>query len=291
MIKLILTDYDGAYANQGGKVLAPARKLKEILQKRGVIISLVSGRSIKETNRFVKSENFSPIFIAELGAIIFYKGEEITNLGDPSKYKNNQSFIDYLHRTNSHDAIYKIGAVDLLLEKAKTKKEKLSIFTPKDGRPGGTKNNIMRKKGTVLLRGKIDLKSFNKSLSNNFPYLEIIDNGFIEIPNSDGTRDHAYHLVIKGANKYSAAKIIQKKLNCSYDETVAIGDSLADLELSKVCNKFILVKNPEIDPDVIVENFKRGIKASEAKKFSEKIIITKNCGSLGWVEGLEGVIK
>ncbi|MBU1177990.1 Cof-type HAD-IIB family hydrolase [Patescibacteria group bacterium] len=291
MIKLILTDYDGAYANQGGKVLAPARKLKEILQKKGITVSLVSGRSIKEASKIVKENQLSPIFIAELGAIISYGEEEIINHGDLKSYEDNDNFLNCLSETNSHDAMYIVGAVDLLLEKAKTRKEKLLIFTPKDGRPGDPKNNIMNKRGTVLLRGNIDLKLFNKLLLNNFPYLEIVDNGFIEISNSDETRDHAYHLVIKGANKCSAAEIIQKRLNCSHNETMAVGDSLADLELIRVSRKFMLVKNSEVNPGIIIEKFKNSLSVDDTQGLVKKIFVTEKCGSLGWVEGLESIIK
>jgi HAD superfamily hydrolase (TIGR01484 family) len=288
-IKLVFTDYDETFCDNGKEPSKEALDVKDTLLNNGAKVVLVSGRPVKEIKIIAKKYNFSNIFITELGSILFINGEEILNHGNLRKYvgcPKYKEFINYLdsEKINSHDAIFKIKAVDLVLNEAIKNKQKLRLYTPRDGFPGDPETNTACKKGSVLLRGFIDVQPINSFLEVEAPFLEVIDNALV----SDET-EHAYYLIIKGANKESAARIIQQKLNIREENTIGLGDSFADLALSLISNKFILMKNAFNHSPKIMEDFKEYLYKVlsleyEVNKVLDKVIISKKEGSLAWAE-------
>lgn len=291
--KLVVTDWDGTFSEQGGSPRDEAIQAKDELLKNGSLVVLVSGRSSIEVLRYIKDYKLSPEFIAELGTVIYHQGKELINHGDLQNYHGAplyNEFANYLdtQHMSAHDAIFAIGIVDKVLEIAQANKMPLRIFTPKDGHPGEAGVNVMKKKGTVLLRGKIETDIINSYLFQKAPFLEIKDNGLVE----DKSGEHAYHLLIKGANKDSAVQLLQKLLNITKEESIALGDSLSDLSLALVVGRFYLMRNGLSHTPDMLERFRKtlqNISEEKQEQIMKRIIITKENAGLGWTESINSL--
>lgn len=291
---LVATDWDGTFSDQGSVPRPEAVKAKDRLISTGAFVVLVSGRSSKEVLKYVTDYGLSPEFIAELGTVVFHEGKELINHGDLRKYEGQSLYSEFIHflddeKISAHDSMFQIGIVDKVLDVAQKNRMYLKIFTPKDGRPGENGTNVMEKKGTVLLRGNIKTDIVNTMLEQEAPFLEIKDNGLVE----DNSGDHAYHLLIKGANKDSAVVLLQKLLNIQKSDCIALGDSLSDLSLVFVVNRFYLMKNGLLHTPDILDRFRKelqGLSPEYIEQIMNKIIITKENASLGWAEVINAIL-
>lgn len=149
--KLVVTDWDGTFAEQASSPRPEAIQAKDELLSLGSLVVLVSGRSIKETTDYVRDYGLSPEFIAELGTVVYHNGKEIINHGNLRKYEGSASYSEFARYldeegVNAHDAMFRIGAVDKVLNESQQKGMSLKIFTPKDGHPGESGTNLMERK-------------------------------------------------------------------------------------------------------------------------------------------------
>jgi hypothetical protein len=106
--------------------------------------------------------------------------------------------------------------------------------------------------------------------------LRIVDNGHCR---TNGTLSllpevHAYHLLPKGASKASAITADQRRRGFTPEETIALGDSRADLEMAEVVGSFFLVndnfsKEPALARDILQH---------------ENAYVTSKKMGLGWAE-------
>jgi HAD superfamily hydrolase (TIGR01484 family) len=102
-----------------------------------------------------------------------------------------------------------------------------------------------------LFRGKVDVAEANDLLERSAAAdLRLLDNGAIgrEMPAIDGPT-HAYHLVPKMVSKGTAVAAHARSRGYDPAETIAVGDSVEDLEVAAVVGRFFVVANgPERDP-------------------------------------------
>lgn len=233
--------------------LEPAKALVGLMEA-GIDIVPVSGRNntqLKELARLLGISNY----IAEMGCLIFYdQGRDVLQ---------NHSFT-VPEGMNLHQAIEETGAPALLLDRFRGRFE---YHTP------WSRNQ----KCTHLFRGLIDVGEANRFLSEKgFSNLRIADNGrcrsmgnFESLPEV-----HAYHLLPKEAGKASAIRADCARRSLAREETIAIGDSVADLEMADAVGSFFLVEN-EISS-------KPGL--AEALAEHENTYITSKRMGLGWAE-------
>jgi len=103
-----------------------------------------------------------------------------------------------------------------------------------------------------LFRGEVDTVEVNQRLeAAGHGDLRLLDNGAINrsMPGIETT--HAYHLVPKGVSKAGAVAAHAQARGYALDETIAIGDSVEDLEVAPSVGRFFMVANgPERDPGV-----------------------------------------
>jgi hypothetical protein len=101
-----------------------------------------------------------------------------------------------------------------------------------------------------LFRGEIDTGEANRFLEEHgHGDLRILDNGAIgrQMPGIETT--HAYHLVPKAVSKAAAVAAHSRIRGYGPDETIAVGDSLEDLDVARSVGHFFVVANgPEKDP-------------------------------------------
>jgi hydroxymethylpyrimidine pyrophosphatase-like HAD family hydrolase len=102
-----------------------------------------------------------------------------------------------------------------------------------------------------LFRGKVDVKEGNDLLAaRGDDDLRLLDNGAIGTPmvTVEG-RTHAYHLVPREVSKGNAVAAHARARGYDPSETIAVGDSVEDLEVAPAVGQFFVVANgPERDP-------------------------------------------
>ncbi|MBK8293992.1 MAG: HAD family phosphatase [Solirubrobacterales bacterium] len=103
-----------------------------------------------------------------------------------------------------------------------------------------------------LFRGEVDTKDANSLLEEaGHSDLRLLDNGAIHRRMDGIETAHCYHLVPRGVSKARAVAAHAKARGYEKEETIAVGDSVEDLEVAPSVGKFFVVANgPERDPGV-----------------------------------------
>lgn len=233
--------------------LEPAEALVGLM-RAGIDVVPVSGRNnaqLREVSRLIGLPNY----IAELGCLIYYDhGREVVK---------NHNFVVPPTKT-LHEAITDSGAPALLLDRFRGR---LEYHTPWS----------TRQECTHLFRGYIDVTEANNILAGeSFSDLRILDNGRC---NTTGAlaplpEIHAYHLLPRDAGKASAIVADQQRRGIAREETIALGDSQADLEMADVVGSFFLVNN----------DFSREPELERAIRGYENAYVTSKTMGLGWAE-------
>ncbi len=263
-IRVVYTDLDGTMMGPGGCffrnlagefTLRPARALLEAL-RRGVDVvpvSGMSGRQLLGDVRLLGLRNY----IAELGVELVYdQGDEVVvNSGGFA------SGCDDLYK-----AIVESGAVDFLLAEYRGR---IEYHTPWS----------QFRDCTPLFRGLVDLAEVNRVLAERFPGLVLVDNGVLPrtSPTLEVDEVHAYHLVPVGVSKERGVEEDMRRRGLRREETMAVGDSEADLAFAGVVGAFFLVRNglfanPHLLPRV---------------RETENVVVTEGYLNEGWAEALE----
>jgi HAD superfamily hydrolase (TIGR01484 family) len=268
-LRVIYTDVDGTLLGPGGCLflsakreftLVPAQTIVSAL-KRGIDIVLVSGRNREQLNEDARVLGFKN-FISELGAEIVYDlGKRIVpNIGD---FK--------MTETTVYETIEKRGAPRVLLERYRGE---LEYHTPWQ----------VGRYYTHLLRGFVNVNEVDSFLAEKgFADLKLVDNGRISTvsPTLKVKEVRAYHLLPKSIDKASALRLDQKERSIRKDETIAVGDSWADLPLASEVGALFIVAN--------------GIKEDKtlASKITEydNIFVTREEKGLGWAEAVKLVLS
>ncbi len=266
-VKVAYTDVDGTLMGPGGCFLLNAKReftlgpVKTLITsiKEGIDIMLVSGRTsqqLLEVARLLGLKNY----IAELGLeTIYNQGEEVrSNLGFFKGKTNN--LLDFINE---------LGVVDFLFTRYPNQ---LELHTPW----------ALDRKNTPLLRGLVNLEEVNELLRERFPGLIMVDNGVIprEYPDLKVAQVRAYHIMPLGVTKEGAVEQDMFTRGFRREETIAIGDSEADLPFAEKVGAFFLVRNGlYASPQII----------GALGKY-ENIFITDGYLNEGWAEVLNVII-
>jgi hydroxymethylpyrimidine pyrophosphatase-like HAD family hydrolase len=101
-----------------------------------------------------------------------------------------------------------------------------------------------------LFRGKVEVAEANALLAERGEEdLRLLDNGAIgtPMPAVEG-RTHAYHLVPRQVSKGAAVAAHARARGYELEQTIAVGDSVEDLEVAPAVGRFFVVANgPERD--------------------------------------------
>jgi hydroxymethylpyrimidine pyrophosphatase-like HAD family hydrolase len=263
-LKVIYSDMDGTLLGPGGCLFKDARHgftsapALAVLKCHmcGIDIVPVSGRNNKQLrsdSRILGLNNW----IAELGCqIVYSQGEQIVlNTGNIEPIGS--SIWEHIQES---------GAVSLLFNEFP---DQLEYHDPW----------AQDRECTHLLRGQIDLKLANGLLSDHgFMDLTIIDNGKVrrktERLNPNIVDVRAYHLLPKASSKASAVKKDMAMRNIPKNNTIAIGDSSADLQLASSVGALFLVRNAIHDSPDLLEDI----------HCFNNVFITSYEMGLGWAE-------
>jgi hydroxymethylpyrimidine pyrophosphatase-like HAD family hydrolase len=235
-LRCVYTDLDGTLLGAGASLFADhegnfsmmqARAL-EACHRAGVEVVIMSGRrrvQVHEDARLIGQSSF----IFEAGSAFSIDGEITMATGD------------FAHEVgmNLVDQVSARGVPDLLLDHFG---DRLEYHEPWH----------LDREMSHLFRGDVDTAEANRLLEENgHEDLRLLDNGAIRrrMPGIDVT--HVYHLVARGASKATAVAAHARARGYEREQTIAVGDSLEDLEVAASVGSFFMVANgPERDAGV-----------------------------------------
>ena len=235
-LRCVYTDLDGTLLgagaslfadHEGGFSMMQARAL-EACHRAGVEVVIMSGRrrvQVHEDARLIGQTSF----IFEAGSAFSIDGETFMATGD-FVHEDGMSLVDQVSAR---------GVPDLLL----------GHF---DGRFEYHEPWHLDREMSHLFRGEVDTSEANRLLEENgHDDLRLLDNGAIRRQMPGIEVAHVYHLVAKGASKAGAVAAHARARGYDREQTIAVGDSLEDLEAANSVGRFFMVANgPERDSGV-----------------------------------------
>ena len=239
MIKLIITDMDGTLLNNNHEIDEEFWPLLERLKEKNILFAVASGRPYYNLAKKFENVKENMLFIAENGSLVISKENElfssIISISDIKKIK---------------DICKKISRI-------------VPIYCAKDFAYIEKQYFVENKE---LINDEVAKYYNNMKIVED---IEEVDEKFIKVAICDslGSETNSYPILKEyesifqivlsgkiwadisklGTNKGVAIKEIQDKLNISYDETMAFGDYLNDLEMMKHCKYSYAMKNAHKD--------------------------------------------
>jgi hydroxymethylpyrimidine pyrophosphatase-like HAD family hydrolase len=225
-LRVLYADLDGTLVGPGGSLFsgpdgAPSGEAAEALlrlRRAGVELVLMSGRTRRGLREVARTLGAAAC-IAELGGVlVLADGTEIVNLGEaPPEIRP----AEELHRC---------GAAALLLERFAGRLEAV---------PGETRVSLM-------FRGSVDPAEVERVLHGaGLGWAAFVDNGLLRSrpPGLEVAEVHAYHLLPRGVSKATGVERHRELRGVRREETAAVGDSRADLDVRSVVGRLFLVRN------------------------------------------------
>ncbi len=265
-LKVIYTDVDGTMVGTGGSILHDSdgnvtlNGVKAIAKalEANIDVVMISGRNrnqLKEDARILGLKNY----IAELGAeIIYERGNRIITTVEGFDTENGN--------------VFEIIKDSRIIEKLFSHFDNsLEYHTPWSDE---------KRFHSHLLRGHIDVAEGNKWLrEQGQENLKLVDNGRLrsrgEIMNNLSEL-HCYHLLPCSVDKAVALRRDREERRINRDETIALGDSWADLSLAPEVGAFFLMPNGlKNDPSL----------EKEIEKL-DNVFVPEEERVLGWAESI-----
>lgn len=247
-LRCVYTDLDGTLLGAGGSLfrdgegafsLLPARAL-EACHRAGVEVVIKSGRrkaQVMEDTRLMGQT----AYIYEVGSGLVIDGEETLLTGAYSPKDN---------RT-PHELIADTGAPALLLER----------FDLEPHSPWHVDRFVSH-----LYRGVADVDEAAALLAREgIEGLRLVNNGSL------GEGRHTYHLIPKEASKAAAVEMHMRARGFARQECIGVGDSLEDLGVAPLVERFFLVGNAEPGAEAAFSNVTR-TEAGYGEGFYEAVV-------------------
>lgn len=235
-LRCVYTDLDGTLLGAGASLftdedgnfsMAQARAL-EVCSRAGVEVVIMSGRrqvQVHEDARIIGQTSY----IFEAGSA-FSIDQELTMMTGDFELDPEKTVVEQMSER---------GVPELLLAAFPGK---LEFHEPWH----------LNREMSHLFRGEVDPAVANSLLEENgHGDLRLLDNGAISRRMEGIEQTHCYHLVPKGVSKSRAVAAHAQARGYALEETIAVGDSLEDLEVAPAVGRFFVVANgPEKDPGV-----------------------------------------
>lgn len=264
-IRAVYSDLDGTMLGYAGAFVQDAdgtptlEPVEALLAARaaGVEVIPCSGRAMPGIAGDARILGLR-VCIGEMGAVLCYDGgrELVTMLGD---YPGGEEIpVRYMES---------VGAIPLLTTR----------FTLEPHTPWSARRHY-----TYLLRGLADVDDANKALAGaGFEWLEITDNGLLHGPylGLEPGQAHAYHVLPRGVHKGTAIAADGARRGLRRSEVIAIGDSIADLDMAPYVAVMVLTADSvEADP---------GLRSKATAH--ENVVVTTRPGNLGWADAVRAI--
>lgn len=262
---VLYTDLDGTLLGRGGSILADENGTPTTVTAEAIAavnaaelpVVMVSGRNAKQLMELARAVGWRD-YLAELGAV------RVTDRGREVAYELGEWPADALtDERTPYQTIEDMGAVRLLAEAFPGR---IEYHTPYD----------LDRLATHILRGEIDAAEAQALLDTLPLPVRFVDNGLIHPPVhglSGVERIHAYHLVPAGVSKHAAIRTDLAHRGLAPADAIAIGDSLADLEMAEAVGLLVLVANALDQPAI-----------AEAAARIPNAVVTDGRQGAGWAQ-------
>jgi len=267
-VRVVYTDLDGTMLGRAGAFVRrpdgalTSEPTKALLAALELDVDIVpaTGRSLRGLLGDARMLALRTV-IAEMGAIIAYDlgREVVTNLG--SYPGGEEPPAAHMERT---------GAVRTLFEAFPGR---LEHHTPWSA----------WRDYTQLFRGRVDTREADRILRDaGFPWLSLHDNGLLHgaYLGLEPGEAHAYHLMPRGVDKGSAVALDRHRRGFHRSETMAVGDSIADLAMAAEVGALVLVRDA-VEADA-------GL--AEAAIAIPNVYVSRRPGNLGWCDSLHQIV-
>jgi predicted mannosyl-3-phosphoglycerate phosphatase (HAD superfamily) len=266
-VRVVYTDMDGTMLGRGGSFVRdpdgsldpePTATLLEALGS-GIDVVPATGRSLRGLLGDARILGLQTV-IAEMGAVVAYDvgREVVTNLGEyPGGEEPPAAHME------------RAGAVRLLFESFAGR---LEHHTPWSA----------WRDYTQLFRGLVDTGEANAVLAgHDLGWLALHDNGRLHgaYLGLEPGASHAYHLMPRGVDKGSAVALDRARRGYAREETIAIGDAIADLAMAPEVGALILVRDAVEADDALAAL------ASEIPN----VYVSPRPGNLGWCDAMRSL--
>jgi hydroxymethylpyrimidine pyrophosphatase-like HAD family hydrolase len=267
-VRIVYTDLDGTMLGRGGAFVrdpdgaTSAEPVEALLEALDAGIDLVpsTGRSLRGLLGDARILGMRNV-IAEMGALVAYDlgAEIVTNLGEyPGGEEPPARHME------------RVGAVSTLFEAFPGR---LEHHTPWSA----------WRDYTQLFRGLVDTQEAERVLDDaGMGWLHLHDNGRLHrayLGLEPGVA-HAYHLMPRGVHKGSAVALDRERRGLAREETIAVGDAIADLSMAAEVGALVLVA------DAVAGDAALAAAANEI----ENVFVTTRPGNLGWCDALREVV-
>ena len=266
-VRVVYTDLDGTMLGRGGSFVhqpdgaltaEPAAVLLAAAEQNVELVP-ATGRSLRGLLGDARILGLQTV-IAEMGSLIAYDvgREVVTNLGAfPGGEEPPAAYME------------RCGALKLLF----------------DSFPGMIEHHTpwsAWRDYTQLLRGLVDTVAADRALEDGgFGWLTLHDNGllrrsYLGIPEGAA---HAYHLLPRGVDKGSAVALDRERRGFAREQTIAVGDAIADLSMAAHVGALVLVGDAVAnDPPL-----------AEAANGVANVFVTTRPGNLGWCDAVRSI--
>lgn len=222
-IKLIVTDMDGTFLNSDHQVSPQFPALYQELEHRNVLFVPASGRQMAGITHYFETIKNKIAFIAENGAYVIYKGEEV--FADKMKEEDIRAIIDEVRRIPGAKAVVSAKKTAYYETYDQEFIDFFSFYY--------TENSFIDDLQKVVSLDdvfKIAVYHPQGSEENIYPSLKHFETKNLEVVVSG-----AFWLDVmnKNINKGKAVQKLQHILNITPQQTMAFGDYMNDLEMLK----------------------------------------------------------
>ncbi|WP_306352799.1 Cof-type HAD-IIB family hydrolase [Flavobacterium sp. '19STA2R22 D10 B1'] len=218
-IKLVASDMDGTLLNSNGELTADFFPLFERMNAQGITFAAASGRQLFSLLKQFESIKNEMVFVAENGSYILYKGEELLMQSlDPI------TVVKLLKKTKQIPGIYTIlcGKKNAYIES--TDKDFVHSLNQHYRKFEILEDLTVLPDDDFL---KITICDLEGSEKNSYTYFKEMENEIQVKVSGDIWLDLSHKL----ANKGTALRVLQEKLDLTADQTMVFGDYLNDLEM------------------------------------------------------------
>ncbi len=230
MIKLIVTDLDGTLLADDKSLPTDFWDVEQQLNERNITLVIASGRPYHNMVSVFEKIRHRIFFISDNGSYMLFDGKEL--LEDTLDNNVVNEFVR-LSR-NIPDSYPVLCGKDMAF--MEDNDENLLRQTLKYYQQYKIVDDLTTVEAPIL---KVSLCDLNNSESNTYPHYKHFADDYNVVLSSKVWVD----ITSKTASKGRAVKMLQKKLNLGYDETLVFGDYMNDLDMMHTAQYSYAMKN------------------------------------------------
>ena len=236
MIRLFVSDLDGTLLNDKGTLDPEFFVLLEKLKEKNILFAVATGRQVPNVLELFASVINDVLIIAENGAYVSYKGEELFTAPIPKEQvKELIKCTELIPETAIFLCCKEVGYLN-------NNSKKMNEIGDFYGVISKYEEDISLVEDDVL---KFAVCNFINAKTNALP---ILKEKFSDILEVEASGEVWIDITKKGINKGMALQIVQEKLGISIEETLAVGDN--DNDVKRMERAFYTYAMKESSPEL-----------------------------------------